>query len=244
MENEKYNGGTLFCQLVEVSGFNGAIIGKKKKKNSWRLQDSKYENGKFILGENDKKLAQTLIKAGNEHRKFLRMIHVQFNINMPRYLFSELDTYKISTVSNSCSTQHKLLNADDEKDWVETELDRLLSTRGELSKENFWYHKDVESLINQNILALNRIRYEYLNTNSSKKKQELRRMAKQILPECYLQCRMLDMNYETLRNIYQQRKHHQLDIEWGVLLDFIESLPYAEELLLYGIDKRKDVSNK
>ena len=34
MENEKYNGGTLFCQLVEVSGFNGAIIGKKKKKNS------------------------------------------------------------------------------------------------------------------------------------------------------------------------------------------------------------------
>lgn len=238
MENEKYTGGTLFCQLVEVSGFNGAIIGMRHPKNSWRLQDSKYENGKFILGENDKKLAQTLIKAGNEHRKFMRMIHIQFNINMPRYLFSELDTYKIATVSNSCSTQHKLLNADDEKDWVETELDKLLSTRGKLSKENFWYHKDVEYLINQSILALNRIRYEYLNTNSSKKKQELRRMAKQILPECYLQCRMLDMNYEILRNIYQQRKHHQLDIEWGVLLDFIESLPYADELLLYGVDKR------
>ena len=59
MENEKYNGGTLFCQLVEVSGFNGAIIGMRHPKNSWRLQDSKYENGKFILGENDKKLAQT-----------------------------------------------------------------------------------------------------------------------------------------------------------------------------------------
>lgn len=235
---ENYVGGNLFCDLVEVSGFNGAIQGMRHPKNSWRLQDSYYENGVFILGENDKRLAQTLIKGGSEHRKFLRMIHVQFNVCMPRYLFSELDTYKIATTSNSTSSMHKLLNSDDEKEWIETELDILLNTRGELSIKNFWFHKDICTIIEKDIEMLNEIRKKYLATKRADEKRELKRMAKQVLPECYLQCRMMDMNYETLRNIYNQRKHHQLDIEWKVICKFIESLPYAEELLLYGVDKR------
>ena len=238
MEKEIYTGGKMFCQLVEVCGFAGAIQGMRHPKNSWRLQDSYYKNGEFILGENDKKLAQTLIKAGAEHRKFLRMIHVQFNINVPRYLLSELDTYKVATVSNSTSTQHKLLNADDEKGWEETELDRLLSTRGKLNRKNFWYAKEDDVVIFGIIEKLNQIREQYLATKNPQEKKHLRRRAKQLLPESYLQCRMLDMNYETLRTIYQHRKHHSLDLEWGVLLDFIESLPYADELLLYGVDKR------
>ena len=238
MEKEIYTGGQMFCQLVEVGGFAGAIQGMRHPKNSWRLQDSYYENGKFILGENDKKLAQTLIKAGAEHRKFIRMIHVQFNLNVPRYLLSELDTYKVATVSNSTSTQHKLLNADDEKDWEETELDRLLSTRGKLSRKNFWYAKEDDVVMFGIIEKLNQIREQYLDTKNAQEKKHLRRRAKQLLSESYLQCSMIDMNYETLRTLYQQRKHHTLDIEWGVLLDFIESLPYAYELLLYGVDKR------
>lgn len=238
MEKEIYTGGKIFCQLVEVGGFAGAIQGMRHPKNSWRLQDSYYKDGEFILGENDKKLAQTLIKAGAEHRKFLRMIHVQFNLNVPRYLLSELDTYKVATVSNSTSTQHKLLNADDEKGWEETELDRLLSTRGKLSRKNFWYAKEDDVVMFGIIEKLNQIREQYLATKNAQEKKHLRRRAKQLLPESYLQCRMLDMNYETLRTIYQHRKHHSLDLEWGVLLDFIENLPYADELLLYGVDKR------
>lgn len=234
---ENYVGGQPFCKLVEVSGFNGAIQGMRHPKNSWRLQDSFYENGEFILGENDKKLAQTLIKGGSEHRKFLRMIHVQVNVCMPRYLFSELDTYKIATTSNSTSSMHKLLNSDDEKDWYETELDVLLNTRGELSIKNFWFHKELYPIIEKDVEVLNEIRKKYLATKRADEKCELKRMAKQILPECYLQCRMMDMNYETLRNIYNQRKNHQLDIEWGIICNFIQSLPYAGEMLLYGVDK-------
>ena len=238
MENEIYTGGKMFCQLVEVGGFAGAIQGMRHPKNSWRLQDSYYKDGEFILGENDKKLAQSLIKGGSEHRKFLRMIHVQFNLNAPRYLLSEFDTYKVATTSNSCSTQHKLLNEDDEKDWRETELDQLLSTRGELNRKNFWFAKEDDVFMLEIIEHLNEIREQYLKATTNKDKRYLRRRAKQLLPESYLQCRMIDMNYETLRTLYYQRKSHSLDLEWGVILDFIENLPYADELLLYGVVKR------
>ena len=53
-------------------------------------------------------LAQTLIKAGSEHRKFMRQIMVSVDITAPLYWWKEFDTYKVGTVSNSTSTMHKL----------------------------------------------------------------------------------------------------------------------------------------
>ncbi len=231
IENEKYFC-TPFIELIEVSGVYGAMHGMRNPKNSWRLSDTSKDG---VVGENDLKLAQTLIKGGNEHRKFLRMIHVQFDLNLPRYVWSEFDTYHFNT-KNSTSTQHKLLNNDDTKDWEETELDKLLCTRGKIVKENFFFDKELTFLMNDVILELNRTRYDFLHSKSSQEKKELRRKAKQILPESWLQMRTVDTNYEELRNIYLQRRYHTLDLEWGMICKFIESLPYAKELILYGIN--------
>lgn len=52
------------------------------------------------------KLCKKLIKGGPEHRKFLRMIHVQADVTAPSYWISELATYKIGTTMNSSSIQH------------------------------------------------------------------------------------------------------------------------------------------
>ena len=60
------------------------------------------------IGPKDMRLAQTLIKAGPEHRKFLRQIFISVDITAPLYWFKEFDTYKIGTVANSTSTMHKL----------------------------------------------------------------------------------------------------------------------------------------
>ena len=38
-------------------------------------------------------------------------------------------------------------------------------------------------------------------------------------------------NYETLMNIYRQRRHHRLNKEWGMICEFIEQLPYMQEFL-------------
>ena len=110
---------------TEVWGFKHALRGMRNPKDSWDKSDSEYwlpnkfmeenvsgediEWTPYHIGKNDMKLAQTLIKAGNEHCKFMRMIHVSSDVDMPRYWWSEADTYHFNT-KNSCSTMHKLLD--------------------------------------------------------------------------------------------------------------------------------------
>ena len=112
-----------------VSGFEPALFGMRNPKNSWRLIDSKNVDGEFIIGEKDLELAQRLIKAGNEHMKFMRQIQVWADMDMTRFFWSEMDTYKYNT-KNSCSTMHKLLTPKNEitldmfdvyeEDWQDT----------------------------------------------------------------------------------------------------------------------------
>jgi hypothetical protein len=51
------------------------------------------------------------------------------------------------------------------------------------------------------------------------------------LPESWLQKRTITLNYENLRNIYHQRKNHKLT-EWHTICKWIETLPYAQELII------------
>lgn len=235
-ENINYRGGYLFIGLIEVGGFKGAFHGMRNPMNSWRLEDTVVNHGTVVVGKNDLNLAQRLINGGPEHRKFLRQINVTFDMNMPRYVWSEFDTYHYNT-KNSTSTMHKLFNTDDTKEaWVETVLDKILSTRGELNLRNFFYHEEDEDILKTVIVRLEDLREKYFNCKPEEKLHILRR-AKQILPESWLQMRTVTTNYEELRNIYFQRKNHRLNIEWGLFCRFVESLPYAQELILYVKEK-------
>ena len=63
----------------------GFLDSVEKDKNKKIL----YKNTSFAeyisIGPNDMKLAQTLIKAGSEHRKFMRQIFVSVDITAPLY---------------------------------------------------------------------------------------------------------------------------------------------------------------
>lgn len=192
---------------IEVWGFKGALRGMRNPMDSWDRSDSYLENGSINIGPNDLKLINKLIKSGPEHRKFLRMIHVQFDLNMPRYFWSEFDTYHFN-VKNSCSTMHK-----------------LLSNR-EITKSMFVYNEDDAILLTQNIAKLEEIRLEYLKTKDVK----LIERAKQILPEGFLQKRTVDTNYEELMTMYHQRKNHRLE-EWRQFCRTLENLPYFKMFL-------------
>ena len=168
-----------------------------------------------LIGKKDMDLALALIKGGSEHRKFLRQIFVSVDITIPRYLTVEMDTYKIGTVSNSCSTMHKITSKPFEIN--DFEID-------DLTKEidNGYLEKQV-------IPHLEELRLKYLDTKDKKYWKELIRD----LPQSYLQKRTMTMNYENLMNIYHQRKAHKLN-EWSGfdnpdLTNFcawIEELPY------------------
>ena len=96
-------------EKTEVWGFEHAIRGMRNPLESWKKSDSfiKSPFNDYIIGSNDLELMQKLIKAGSEHRKFLRQIFVSVDITAPAYFMAELDTYKIGVTRNSSSFQHK-----------------------------------------------------------------------------------------------------------------------------------------
>ena len=167
----------------------------------------------FVIGKTDLALCKKLIKAGSEHRKFLRMIHVQFDIRMPRYFATELDTYKVGTTKNSSSTMH-------------------LITKRDLTLDDFEpVNAGVREILLDSILpAINTWIHAYNDTSDNEYKNDILRSIKQLLPESFIQMATYDMSYETLLSIYHQRKNHRLS-EWHTFCDWIKSLPYMEEFL-------------
>ena len=200
-----------------VMNFENAIRGARNPMNSWNRMDSAYdESGQYILGPNDLSLAMRLAKAGSDHRKYLRQIFVSVDITAPLYWWKEFDTYKVGTVANSTSTMHK-----------------IASKRFKI--DDFSHdHMNTEALacLNQIVDTLEALRQQYLET----KDKTVWYSMIQLLPSSYQQMRTCSMNYETLINIYYARKHHKL-AEWHTVCDWIETLPYAKELILIKDEK-------
>ena len=180
------------------------------------------DSGSFILGENDKSLMRRLSKAGPEHRKYLRMLPVWCNITAPLYWWKEFDTYKLGTVSNSCSTMHKIAEKEFTLDDFST--DRLLcgSMLDDVpNNDGNWVRFNGSDCLKNTIYILNKARDLYLQT---KDKRFWWQMI-QLLPSSYNQKRSIFMNGEVLLNIYSQRWGHKLD-EWREVCFFIEECPY------------------
>ena len=214
---------------TEVMNVEGAIRGMRNPLNSWDKSDSGYctsescigcfFEGKdchsFNIGDNDLDLMKRLIRAGSDHRKFMRQILVSVDITAPLYWWKEFDTYKVGTVSNSCSTMHKI-------------------HAKEFTLEDFSYdHLDGESIqvLESVIEALNCNRNIFIGNvalaDGSTPKDYWWNMI-QLLPSSYNQRRTITLNYEVLYNIYGSRRNHKLD-EWSVgFMEWIKSLPYSE----------------
>ena len=64
-------------ERTKVLNMDEAIYGMRNPMNSWDKSDSFNNVGEFIgVGPNDNELAKKLIRAGTDHRKFLRQIFI------------------------------------------------------------------------------------------------------------------------------------------------------------------------
>lgn len=108
-------------ETIEIFGFVSAIRAVRLPFKGTNITDSKfviretiskYSNIHFDgysldIGSKDLVLLQKLIKNGDEHAKVIRGINVTCSITAPRYLWSELDTYRVGTERlSSESTMH------------------------------------------------------------------------------------------------------------------------------------------
>lgn len=246
---------------TEVYGFESALRGMRNPMNSWDKSDSSYcvtsisessshcstcpmNSGctgsnkdietRYIIGKNDMALAQKLIRAGSEHRKFMRQIFVSVDITAPLYWWKEFDTYKVGTVANSTSTMHKLANTPITFDCFETDdYDRewiFNKSLMEYSIESYIFGAD--GLVD----FLESLRKNYILTKDKKYWKELIRW----LPESWLQTRTVTMSYENLLAMCSkgQRRFHKLN-EWSGqddntkpnFISWARTLPYAQELI-------------
>ena len=219
---------SIKIENIQTMGWEGALRGMRNPLNSWDKADSTYSSDierndiniaaygtkldryDFVIGQNDLALCLKLIKAGSEHRKFLRMIHVQMDVTAPLYWWKEFDTYKVATTSNSCSTMHRIAAKPFKID--DFSYEHLSELGAEMLEDivdymNFWRNRYLENPSNKQIW------WQMI----------------QLLPSSYDQRRTIDMNMETVLNILHQRSHHKLD-EWIELCNtMLKQIPYCQE---------------
>ena len=214
---------------TEVYFFRAALRAMRNPRESWDKSDSKFgeESVHFLqrpwpesvmakefpfIGENDLKLADSLVKSGSEHRKFLRQIIIQAELTLPRYVWQEWDTYKVSTVRNSCSTMHKLGHRSlTEEDFQDGEVSQRVLE--DLNDAGTCYRT-------KSVLKCGEL-YEGYN---------IVRWMKRHLPEAFLQMAAVTLSYETALSMLRQRRSHRLP-EWsgaGSICEWLRSLPYLK----------------
>lgn len=231
-------------EKTDIHGWEAAIRGARNSFNSWDKSDSAAcyfcrDNGTnpgfcddglydktivlsnpdgscFEIGPNDQKLMKKLAKAGPSHAKYRRFITVTMDVTAPLYWWKEMDTYKVGTVANSCSTMHKIHAK--EFTLEDFSCEHLISD--EPIPTRVYSAKD---MMEATVANLNLFRRLYLDTKDKKYWWQMI----QLLPSSYNQKRTLLVNYEVLANLYHQRKGHKLD-EWQTFCEWIKGLPMSE----------------
>lgn len=213
---------------TEVYGWEAAIRGMRNPMNSWEKSDTELtistqyfgnvstRRTEICIGKKDFALMKTLVEAGTDHRKFLRMVNVTVDITAPLYWWKEFDTYKVGTVRDSCSTMHKITA----KEFTIDDFSHEHLFPGEYGEET------PTDILQYLICALNKFRELYLKSHDKNYWWQII----QLLPSSYNQRATVQLNYEVLLNMYHSRKNHKLD-EWRTFCEWIESLPYMGEFL-------------
>lgn len=247
---------------TEVFGWEAAIRGMRNPKNSWDRSDSSFMRNpdygccgpcpcvgiahcdEVYVGLDDLKLMKQLVAAGNDHSKFMRMIHVQCDWEAPLYWWKEADTYKVGTVRNSCSTMNKITEHEFTMDMFSHE--HLLSMSNNDAGDALFLNGansirvDGEDLLGLTINVLNYYRERYIATQDKRYWWQLI----QLLPSSYLQKATMDFNYAVLRNMYHSRKAHKQD-EWREdFCNWVKTLPYSELITMTKEDLLESIKEE
>lgn len=174
------------------------------------------------LVENDITRGSKLSKAASAdngaHGQFLTGIRVAFDLTCSNKMWVEAERYRFLEFVSSQSTMHRITKFDLDTAYNEYVDPRVIDIMKEKVNE---YNALVEWVpsIGDDIDQIERDKkrkyLEILYTN----------------PAGFELTARMTTNYRCLKNIYNQRKNHRLP-EWRAFCSWIETLPYAKELIL------------
>lgn len=221
----------LKIEHVKVYDLKESVIASG---NAMRLEPAEYTDEEFEKGL---KRMVRLVQASKNgevkcHDNALVGIRVSFDVVYPQYWTPEFQRYHFADIVTSSSKMHRLVKMD---------LDKAC---------NKYVSKDVIDYMNDYIELYNHLLEEKEQDSFVGHRFTLRDgtvikcdNVDDALYTCYMiiisNCPMglelfmrVSTNYKQLQTIYHQRKHHKLKEDWGAFCKFIESLPYAKELII------------
>ena len=185
------------------------------------------EVGMRELDENDWKRGISLTKASDRnpaHAQFLTGIRVSFDLTCSNKMWVEAERYRFLEFVSSQSTMHRIAKFNLREQYNEYVDPRIIEIMEEKLEEYL------------NVLKALKEMPQHLHCD-----EDIERL-KQLKTKKYLELlysnpagfeltARMTTNYRCLRNIYLQRYDHRLP-EWREFCKWIETLPYANELLI------------
>lgn len=159
--------------------------------------------------------------TGEGHDNFLKGIVVQFDLTFSNKAWVEAERYHFLDFISSQSTMHKITKFD-----MKSQCNRYVDPR-------------IIDIVQEKINEYNRLN-ELNKTNvfSKERKEILNELYLEILynvPSGFQITAGMTTNYQQLKTIYQQRRHHLLP-DWKMFCDWCLTLPLFKELC---VDRNK-----
>ena len=185
---------------------------------------------KIVIGETDMKRAKHLGKAipGSGHDCYLKGITLQFDLQVPEYIWRQLDRYHFIDYVSSQSKMHRILKMDIDKTCNKYVLGDTIDTLKDLVEvyNNFdeWKVKFIEHGYVDKLNFRNNEKMELT-------KENVFNMIIANTPCGLMLTARMTTNYLQLKSIINQREHHKMQ-EWRYLTDWFKGLPMVSDIIL------------
>lgn len=157
------------------------------------------------------------------HDQFLTGIRVSFDLTFTNKAWVEAERYRFLEFVSSQSTMHRITKFDLRNQYNEYVDPRII----EIMEEKVAQHNKLLAELAQ-IPADDEYNRERLKNLITQKYLEILYSN----PAGFMLTARLTTNYRCLKNIWRQRRNHRLP-EWRAFCKWIETLPYAKELICY-----------
>jgi len=171
------------------------------------------------ITEMTKKLAQS--PKGEAHDQFLSGIRVAFDLTCTNKMWVELERYRFITFVSSQSTMHRITKLDIKNQCNEYVWDTTIQKLDKKVNEynNLKGNKELYNSLTSD---------QKINFNNNLKEMYLEILYN--IPSGFELTARLTTNYRCLKGLFVQRRNHRL-LEWRDFCEWIETLPYASELI-------------
>lgn len=188
--------GVIKVDNVRIYGLNESVIA-----SGYPMQVDTFDMNKVVIGDKDLKRVKHLGNAtpGSGHDCFAKGVTVQFDLQVPEYIWRQLDRYHFIDYVSSQSKMHRILKMDIDKACNKYVLE---STKTNLKSLIDLYNKETVDLDKKEL-------FNHIIANT---------------PCGLMLTARMTTNYLQLKSIVNQRSNHKMQ-EWRLLCDYFKTLP-------------------